>query len=231
MEMIEKKEIVHEVDQYPHGTHHKEYASKGVAGAGLGLGIAGTALALLNNGGCGLFGWGGNRGCGDFGGPSTFAAWSKASDSAYAAEKALYDYALLDSSARFNDRQTLNQELFGVYKSQVDADFNLYKYSRDAKDELSDRISKVETALAVNSAIDPWRSKVLQMQIGEVAGLVNLEAERRCCADNAMVTYNNATFYPKSIADVTVGTTTTSMSVYNPLPNCNGCKCNSNITF
>lgn len=35
----------------------KEYASKGVAGAGLGLGIAGTALGLLKDGGLnGLFG-------------------------------------------------------------------------------------------------------------------------------------------------------------------------------
>lgn len=34
-----------------------EFASKGVAGAGLGLGIAGTALGVLNNGGIpGLFG-------------------------------------------------------------------------------------------------------------------------------------------------------------------------------
>lgn len=32
-----------------------EFASKGVAGAGLGLGIAGTALGVMNNGG-GLFG-------------------------------------------------------------------------------------------------------------------------------------------------------------------------------
>lgn len=30
-----------------------EFASKGVAGSGLGLGIAGTALGLLNNGGNG----------------------------------------------------------------------------------------------------------------------------------------------------------------------------------
>lgn len=30
-----------------------DYASKGVAGAGLGLGIAGTALSLLNTNGCG----------------------------------------------------------------------------------------------------------------------------------------------------------------------------------
>ena len=33
-----------------------EFASKGVAGTGLGLGIAGTALALLNNGGSGILG-------------------------------------------------------------------------------------------------------------------------------------------------------------------------------
>lgn len=32
------------------------FASKGVAGSGLGLGIAGTALGLLNNGGNGLLG-------------------------------------------------------------------------------------------------------------------------------------------------------------------------------
>lgn len=44
----------------------KDYASKGVAGAGLGLGIAGTALSVLgNNGGLGgiLGGWGNNN-CG-----------------------------------------------------------------------------------------------------------------------------------------------------------------------
>lgn len=41
-----------------------EYASKGVAGSGLGLGIAGTALGLLNNGGLGnLFGMGYNANC------------------------------------------------------------------------------------------------------------------------------------------------------------------------
>ena len=41
---------------------------------------------------------------------------------------------MLDANTRFNDRQTLNQELFGVYKSQIDADFGLYKSTRDAFD-------------------------------------------------------------------------------------------------
>ena len=43
----------------------KDYASKGVAGAGLGLGIAGTALGLLNGNGLpGLFGgWNNGAAC------------------------------------------------------------------------------------------------------------------------------------------------------------------------
>ena len=42
-----------------------EYASKGVAGSGLGLGIAGTALGLLNGGLGGILGngWNGNANC------------------------------------------------------------------------------------------------------------------------------------------------------------------------
>jgi hypothetical protein len=43
--------------------YENKYASKGVAGAGLGLGIAGTALGLLNGNGLGLLGGNGNN-CG-----------------------------------------------------------------------------------------------------------------------------------------------------------------------
>ena len=43
----------------------KDYASKGVAGAGLGLGIAGTALGLLGNGGLNSFLGGGWNTCGN----------------------------------------------------------------------------------------------------------------------------------------------------------------------
>lgn len=50
------------------------------------------------------------------------------------------------------------------------------------------------------------------------------ERDERCCADNAIINYANATFYPKLVADVTAGTTTTAQSLYNPLPNCGCCK-------
>ena len=60
----------------------------------------------------------------------------------------------------------------------------------------------------------------------EALDAVKMEAERRCCGDNSIVTYVNATFYPKQVADVTTGTATTAQSLYNPIPKCGGC-CNS----
>jgi hypothetical protein len=235
-------------------------ASRGVAGAGLGLGIAGTALGLLalsRNGGFNLFGNTSNvpenvnintvgGGAHGFGSPSTFQVWEKTCEDALASQKALYDFALLNQNQRFSDRQTLDKELFGIYKSQIDADFGLYKSSRDsfdvlaakqntdafalyksqrdADDALAARISALETKQAVNDAIDPWRAKVLDMKISGVAAnaqaSVALEAERRCCADNKIVNYVNSNFYPISVADVTTGTTATIRETYNPLCGC-----------
>ena len=52
---------------------------------------------------------------------------------------------------------------------------------------------------------------------------IQRERDERCCGDNAIINYSNATFYPKMVADVTTGTTTTAQSVYNPIPGCNNC--------
>lgn len=52
---------------------------------------------------------------------------------------------------------------------------------------------------------------------------VNLEAERRCCADQRLVAYMNGTFAPKAVAAFTPdATATTVLTTYNPL--C--CECN-----
>lgn len=58
----------------------------------------------------------------------------------------------------------------------------------------------------------------------ELEGQIKAEKAARCCADNAIVNYVNATFYPKLVADVTAGTTTTAQILYNPLPACD-CSC------
>lgn len=244
-----------------YGAYGTPFASKGVAGTGLGLGIAGTALGLLalsrNGRGIGLFGnsgmpenvninhLGGN-GTGYNAAPTTFQVWEKGCEDALMQQKALYDFAILSQNQRFSDRQTIDNELFSLYKSQVDADFGLYKSTRDgldlvnakhnrdafalyksqrdADDALAARISALETKQAVNDAVDPWRAKVLDMKINGVAAgaqaAVNLEAERRCCADNKIVNYVNSNFYPISVANVTTGTETTQRVLSNPLCGC-----------
>lgn len=72
------------------------------------------------------------------------------------------------------------------------------------------------------------RQAVLNQQTADSFKLVEKDIQRerdeRCCADNSIVTYVNASFYPKMIADVTTGTDTTAQSLYNPLPNCGCCK-------
>lgn len=270
MEIIEKQiEKVKEVpaecyNNWGYGKYGFRPASRGVAGAGLGLGIAGTALGLLalsRNGGLNLFGNNSTvpenvnintlgTGTSGYGcGPTTFQVWEKGCEDALAGQKALYDFALLNQGQRFADRQVIDGELFGLYKSQVDADFGLYKSSRDgfdvlvnqhnkdafglyksqrdADDALAARISALETKQAVNEAVDPWRAKVLEMQINGVANSANaaikLEAERRCCADNKIVNYVNGNFYPVNIADITPATTSTARELTNPLCGC----CNS----
>lgn len=52
----------------------------------------------------------------------------------------------------------------------------------------------------------------------ELSEKICAEVRARKCADNSIVNYANATFYPKMVADVTVGTATTAQTLYNPLP-------------
>lgn len=198
MDVIEKKEIVRE--------DNHDYASKGVAGTALGLGISGTALALLN--GNGLFGWGKAR-----------------NEDMYLERKECQDYIDLTKEFYAGRIQSIRDSADVFYNMEAklnDSAFRLYKSQRDNYDVLADRIAKLETKASITDAVEPWRDQVLQMKINSVAGLVDLEAQKRSCSDNILVNYMNSTFYPKSIADVTVGTTTTKEQVYNPLKQC-GC--------
>lgn len=57
---------------------------------------------------------------------------------------------------------------------------------------------------------------------------VQLEAERRQCADCKIVNYVNSTFAPKLITDYTAGTTSAVAQIYNPL-GCGSCCNGGNI--
>lgn len=186
-----------------------DYASKGVAGTALGLGIGALGLNLLQNGGlANLFNGGnstGNCGC---------------------------SYTCND---RINDLKEEHQEMFGLYKNQVDTSFSNYKYSRDLSDSilakqnadafalyqgyttafstLQKEVDELKTKNAVLEATRPLQDQLIMNAIA-------LEAERRCCNDNKIVNYLNSNFYPISVADITTATTTTQRTLSNPLCGC-----------
>ena len=125
-----------------------------------------------------------------------------------------------------NSNIPFEESAFGLYKNQRDqfdeilakhnADsFSLYKSQRDSDDAILAQIAEINSKLAVQEATQPWKDKAIYDAIA-------LEAERRSCADNKIVTYVNQTFVPKYIAEMTVGTGTTQANVFNPL--C--CNCN-----
>lgn len=185
----------------------KNFASKGVAGAGLGLGIAGTALGLLNGNGLGgLLGLGCNNGCGS----------GVCSDNMPVSRYELGQEAKisqLQSQLALRDANTYgDQKLLEVYK-YFDGQL------KDVRDTLcAQAVTNQKTADSFALA-----SADLAAVKSDLCNRIQLEAERRCCADNAIVTYANATFYPKMVADVTVGTTTTAQTLYNPIPDCGCC--------
>lgn len=94
--------------------------------------------------------------------------------------------------ARQDDRNVLNAELFSIYsamrngfdainaKHNEDA-FNLYKYSRDSKDELSSEIGELRTELAVLKATRPYQDALIQCDIRRVAEHADFNLWRRTC--------------------------------------------------
>lgn len=157
---------------------HKEYASKGVAGTGLGLGIAGTALWLLSGGlGGGLFG---NR-AGVAGAAALGAEGIVEKEDKCELINGMWSLAYQGQNARFNDRQVINSEMFGLYKSQVDADFGLYKSTRDGFDITNARISDLETKVAVLTATRPYQDALIQSDIRRVAEHADFNLFRRTC--------------------------------------------------
>lgn len=155
------------------------YASKGVAGTALGLGIAGTALALLNGGAMALFGNRNGGGSGLIG--STTNVDVKCSENRAQIIDEMWSLAYNNQLQRFADRNQINAEMFGLYKSQIDADFLLYKGNRDGFDALKSEISDLKAQVAVNTAVRPYQDALIQCEINNVATQAAYNLERRTC--------------------------------------------------
>lgn len=159
-----------------------KYASKGVAGTALGLGIGAVGVELLRGGLGGILG--GNPA----GGECHFVNRIEAAQQARIAE--LETEVKLRDSNIYTDQKLLET----------------YKY-------FDGELRAIRNELAAQAVVNAQTNSALAR-----------ERDERCCGDNAIVNYANATFYPKMVADVTTGTTTTAQMVYNPIPNCGCCK-------
>jgi len=56
---------------------------------------------------------------------------------------------------------------FGLYKSQVDADFGLYKAGRDQYDALSAKYNELDKKVAVMEALTPYKEKLMMAYVNE----------------------------------------------------------------
>lgn len=190
----EKKEVVEKVI-HEDGAH--KYASKSTANTGLGFGIAGTVLgaAALWGRGRGL-GFGGgmpeNVNINNVGGstsasPSAFQSWAKECDDVVELTNTIWSQKVNTLEMMAGAREIDVNEKFQLWKSQVDADFGLYKSTRDSIDALTakqnadafalykgqrdnfdilaNRIAGLEKEVAINAAIRPYQDKLIQCEI------------------------------------------------------------------
>jgi hypothetical protein len=186
------------------------FASKALGGSALGLGIAGTALGVMNGGLGNILGGGWNMGACNNG------------------------YAMCSENIPVNryelgmEREITNKDMEIAYLRGRDAskndDLEMYKYIDSQLKDVRDTLC----AQAVHNQKTEDSFVLARQDICAVESRLNgkiaMEAERRCCGDNAIVNYVNATFYPKQVSDVSVAATQTAQTLYNPIPDC-GCCC------
>lgn len=181
MEMKEGQNTYENKYVVEHESKSDKYAKKGVGNTALGLSIGALGLMLLN-GGLG-FNWGNNwnncNGCNNA--PSAFQTWQKECEDNVALTSAIYQGRITELNERFADRQTINQEMFGLYKSQIDADFALYKGQRDNYDVLANKISELEKQVAIGNAVRPYQDKLIMCEINDARKDAQYSLDRRTC--------------------------------------------------
>lgn len=142
---------------------------------GLATGITALATKVPKNG-CGN-----HHGYYGGGAPTAFEAWEKSCEDQVALTAAIYQ----DRIATLNDARAAREvdvnEKFQLYKSQIDADFGLYKNQRDGFDVLAKRIGDLETQVAVGQAIRPYQDALIHCRIDKVADNATFDLYKRTC--------------------------------------------------
>lgn len=204
-----------------------ERRSSGTAKAGLATGIVGTSLGTLGLLGAGANGlsnmFGRNQqpvvvmegGC-NHGYNNGFRDGCVCSEDRFVNRYELelqQKIAEKDSQIALRDANTYNdQKSLEMYK-YVDGRFNAIEREL-ARQAVVNQKTEDSFALAKQD---------LECCCSRLEDKICCESRERRCADNQIINYTNATFYPKQVANVTTGTTTTAQTLYNPLPQNNNC--------
>lgn len=169
------------------GMQHQEIPN-GKINAALTTGIIGTSLAgLLALGKGGILGnlFGGNDTCGcavnTACSPQMIAI---SAEEQYLERKQCQDY--LNTTKQYYQgvidfNKTLTDSFFAAYERDVKNSFDLYKLSRDNKDELSKRIDEVDKKVDVMAAIRPYQDALINAKIDNVALVADFNLAHRTC--------------------------------------------------
>lgn len=207
---------------YNSGYGHDSTRSK--ANAGLATGIIGTVLGGIavaslwnrNGGGIGnLLGGGGSSSGvptnvninGGLGGgcvaPTTFEVYQHECDDVLKLTNTLWGQKVNTLELLAAQRNTDIAEKFGLYQSQITADFNLYKdnrdnidrvnnrindelfsqykYTRDKDDEIRAELSALKSEVAKNTAIRPYQDKLIQCEVEKAYTAAINYIDRQMC--------------------------------------------------
>lgn len=203
---------------YDHGRRSSYEAGNRALGV-IGTVAGGLALAALwnrNGGGIGNL-LGGNAGGGvptnvningGIGGanrcaPSTFEVYEHECSDVLALTNTLWGQKVNTLELLAAQRNTDIAEKFGLYKSQIDADFGLYKdnrdnidrvnnrindelfsqykYTRDKDDEIKAELSDLKAQVAINAAVRPYQDKLITAEIEKAYTAAINYVDRRMC--------------------------------------------------
>lgn len=191
-----------------------ERKSSATAKAGLATGITGASLGVINmlSNGAGLLGG--------------LTRNMSCVEGAVCSEDRLVNRFELEQQAEIAKLKT-DIALRDANTFTDEKNIEMYKY-------VDGRLREIEKQLCIQEVQNQKTSdsfqivnERLQCCCDSLTTKIENECRERKCADNTIVNYANATFYPKQVANVTTGTTTTAQVLYNPLPaqNCGKC-CN-----
>lgn len=97
----------------------------------------------------------------------------------------------------------------------------MYQYMDQRLNAIDNKVNQVAAAQAVTNQ---KLTDDMAFIRNDFDNKLSAESQARCCADNSIVNYANATFYAKLVAGVTPTQTTTPQATYNPIPSCSPCQ-------